>query len=245
MDASATKPSSATAQVTEHTKTDGNGNTVSQTGSGTTSSSSATAKQSPSTGDISKDADQSSDSQTTEKGKEFYTIQTASEKVFYLVIDRDGEDEKVYFLTEVSEKDLMNFTLSDSVTLPEVDTVYAEPEKQAEEEKPETTETDEKDKVKDDIQMPEDKSPFGTYLLIVLVAVGAAAGGYYFKVYKPKHEYDDEDEMEEDEDESEDSESEKREVDDADEQEESAEPEILRDEDFDDNVLEDEEEEQE
>ena len=89
VDASATKPSSATAQVTEHTKTDVNGNTVSQTGSGTTSSSSATAKQSPSTGDTSKDADQSSDSQTTEKGKEFYTIQTASEKVFYLVIDRD------------------------------------------------------------------------------------------------------------------------------------------------------------
>ena len=150
----------------------------------------------------------------------------------------------MYFLTEVSEKDLMNFTLSDSVTLPELDTVYAEPEKQAEEEKPETTETDEKDKVEDDIQMPEDKSSAGTYLLIGLVAVGAAAGGYYFKVYKPKHEYDDEDEMEEDEDESEDSESEKREVDDADEQEESTEPEILRDEDFDDNVLEDEEEEE-
>ena len=117
--------------------------------------------------------------------------------------------------------------------------------KKAEEEKPETTESSEKDKVEDDIQMPEDKSPFGTYLLIALVAVGAAAGGYYFKVYKPKHEYDDEDEMEEDEDESEDSESEKREVDDADEQEESAEPEILRDEDFNDDVLEDEEEEQE
>ena len=41
--------------------------------------------------------------------------------------------------------------------------------------------------------MPEDTSPFGTYLLIALVAVGAAAGGYYFKVYKPKHEYEDED----------------------------------------------------
>ena len=118
VDASATKPSSATAQVTEHTKTDVNGNTVSQTGSGTTSSSSATAKQSPSTGDTSKDAEQSSDSQTTEKGKEFYTIQTASEKVFYLVIDRDGEDEKVYFLTEVSENDLLNTTTDNSETLP-------------------------------------------------------------------------------------------------------------------------------
>ena len=165
----------------------------------------------------------------------------------YLIIDNSKSQDNVYFLTEVSEKDLMNFTLSDSVTLPEVDIVYAEPEKQAEEEKPETTETDEKDKVEDDIQMPEDKSPFGTYLLIALVAVGAAAGGYYFKVYKPKHEYDDEDEMEEDEDESEDSESEKREVDDADEQEEqeNAGTEVLKDEDFNDEVLEDEEEEQE
>ncbi|WP_205618745.1 CD1107 family mobile element protein [Thomasclavelia saccharogumia] len=181
----------------------------------------------------------------TEGTKEFYTISTKSGKIFYLIIDNSKSQDNVYFLTEVSEKDLMNFTLSDSVTLPEVDTVYAEPEKKAEEEKLETTETAEKDKVEDDIQMPEDKSPFGTYLLIALVAVGAAAGGYYFKVYKPKHEYDDEDEMEEDEDESEDSESEKREVDDADEQEESTEPEILRDEDFDDNVLEDEEEEQE
>lgn len=119
VDASATKPSSATAQVTEHTKTDVNGNTVSQTGSGTASRSTGTsAKQSPSTGDTSKDTDQSSDSQTSEKGKEFYTIQTASEKVFYLVIDRDGEDEKVYFLTEVSENDLLNTTTDNSETLP-------------------------------------------------------------------------------------------------------------------------------
>lgn len=114
VDASATKPSSATAQVTEHTKTDVNGNTVSQTGTNT----GTTAKQSPSTGDTSKDADQSSDSQTSEKGKEFYTIQTASEKVFYLVIDRDGEDEKVYFLTEVSENDLLNTTTDNSEILP-------------------------------------------------------------------------------------------------------------------------------
>ncbi len=119
VDASATKPSSATAQVTDHTKTDSNGNTISQTGSGTASNSTGTsAKQSPSTGDTGKSIDESSDSQTTEKGKEFYTIQTASEKVFYLVIDRDGEDEKVYFLTEVSENDLLNTTTDNSETLP-------------------------------------------------------------------------------------------------------------------------------
>ena len=122
----------------------------------------------------------------TEGTKEFYTISTKSGKIFYLIIDNSKSQDNVYFLTEVSEKDLMNFTLSDSVTLPEVDIVYAEPEKQAEEEKPETTETDEKDKVEDEIQMPEDKSLAGTYLLIGLVAVGAAAGGYYLKVYAKK-----------------------------------------------------------
>ena len=80
----------------------------------------------------------------TEGTKEFYTISTKSGKIFYLIIDNSKSQDNVYFLTEVSEKDLMNFTLSDSVTLPEVDTVYAEPEKKAEEEKPETTESAEK-----------------------------------------------------------------------------------------------------
>ena len=47
--------------------------------------------------------------------------------------------------------------------------------------------------------MPEDKSPVGSYLLIGLVAAGALGAGCYFKVYKPKHEYDDEDEYEDDE----------------------------------------------
>lgn len=180
----------------------------------------------------------------TEDTKEFYTISTKSGKIFYLIVDNSKSQDNVYFLTEVSEKDLMNFTLSDTVTLPEVDTVYAEPEEQAEEERPETTETPENEKEEEKVQMPEDHNSFGTYLLIGLVAVGVLAGGYYVKVYKPKHEYDDEDEMEDEDDESEDSESEKREVDDVDEQEVDTEPEILRDEDFDDEVLEDEEEEE-
>ena len=32
-------------------------------------------------------------------GKEFYTIQAASGKVFYLIIDRDGEEEVVRHLS--------------------------------------------------------------------------------------------------------------------------------------------------
>ena len=102
----------------------------------------------------------------TEGTKEFYTISTKSGKIFYLIIDNSKSQDNVYFLTEVSEKDLMNFTLSDSVTLPEVDTVYAEPEINSEEDKTETTETAEKGMGADQLQMPADKSPFGTSLLI-------------------------------------------------------------------------------
>ena len=103
VNAEATKPSSATAQVTEHTKTDSAGNQIisnlTDSGSGKKTSN----------GDAQVDE---------EKGKEFYTIQTASEKVFYLIIDRDGDEEMVYFLTEISENDLLNTTTENSETLP-------------------------------------------------------------------------------------------------------------------------------
>ena len=45
--------------------------------------------------------------QTDEEGKEFYTIMTTDENVFYLVIDRQRETENVYFLNAVTEADLL------------------------------------------------------------------------------------------------------------------------------------------
>jgi len=214
VDASATKPSSATAQVTEHTKTDVNGNTVSQTGSGTTSSSSTTAKQSPSTGDTSKDADQSSDSQTSEKGKEFYTIQTASEKVFYLVIDRDGEDEKVYFLTEVSENDLLNTTTDNSETLPKnsaalesaiptKDSALSNNNADTTGEKTQETESVEdstEDSTEDTSEPKEDTAKADgsgfTYILMGIAAVAVIGVVYVVKSKKKKENFIDEDEDE-------------------------------------------------
>ena len=235
VDASATKPSSATAQVTEHTKTDVNGNTVSQTGSGTTSSSSATAKQSPSTGDTSKDADQSSDSQTTEKGKEFYTIQTASEKVFYLVIDRDGEDEKVYFLTEVSENDLLNTTTDNSETLPKnsaalesaiptKDSALSNNNADTTGEKTqgaESVEDSTEDSTEDTSEPKEDTAKadgFGfTYILMGIAAVAVIGVVYVVKSKKKKENFIDEDEDEDELDEDYDYEDEEETEQDSDE----------------------------
>lgn len=56
---------------------------------------------------------------TSDTGKSFYTIQTENGKVFYLVIDRDGQREYAYFLTEISENDLLNVTSDTSQTLPQ------------------------------------------------------------------------------------------------------------------------------
>ena len=57
--------------------------------------------------------------ESTEKSKEFYTIQTKTDKVFYLIIDRIGEEEMVYFLTEISENDLLNVTSDNREVLPQ------------------------------------------------------------------------------------------------------------------------------
>ena len=47
------------------------------------------------------------DNATDQDGKEFFTITTAEEAVFYLVIDRQRETENVYFLNAVTVADLM------------------------------------------------------------------------------------------------------------------------------------------
>lgn len=42
-------------------------------------------------------------------GKQFFTIKTKTDKVFYLVVDETDYQKEAYLLTEVSENDLLNF----------------------------------------------------------------------------------------------------------------------------------------
>ncbi len=51
-------------------------------------------------------------------GREFYQIETINGKTFYLIVDMLSDEEKVYFLTEISERDLLNATSDTSDTLP-------------------------------------------------------------------------------------------------------------------------------
>ena len=217
VNAQATKPSSATAQVTEHTKTDSDGNTVSE------NSLAEQKKQAMAEAAASEGKEESGEKEKSETGKEFYTIQTASEKVFYLIIDRDGEEEMVYFLTEVTENDLLNVTADNSETLPKNSaalesaipvTEGALPNNNGEQEKEEeTAEEPTEDGEKETTEEPEPEpektgeNPAATYIILGIVAVAAIGGGYYFKVVrKKKEEFLDEDDDEDEEEEYEDDE---------------------------------------
>ncbi len=221
VNAQATKPSSATAQVTEHTKTDSDGNTVSEL------SPAEQKKQAMAEAAASEKKEGSGEKEKSETGKEFYTIQTASEKVFYLIIDRDGEEEVVYFLTEVTENDLLNVTADNSETLPKNSaalesaipvTEGALPNNNGEQGKEEElTEEPAEDGDEINTEEPEpepekpEENPMATYIILGIVAVAAIGGGYYFKVVrKKKEEFLDEDDDEEDEEEEYDDEEEEK-----------------------------------
>ena len=223
VNAQATKPSSATAQVTEHTKTDSDGNTVSE------SNLAEQKKQAMAEAAASEKKEESGEKEKSETGKEFYTIQTASEKVFYLIIDRDGEEEMVYFLTEVTENDLLNVTADNSDTLPQNSaalesaipvTEGALPnnngEQETEEEAAEEAAEDGEENTEEPEPEPEKtgENPAATYIILGLVAVVAIGGGYYFKVAKKKkEEFLDEDDDEEEEEYEDDEENEEKEDD--------------------------------
>lgn len=117
------------------------------------------------------------DNATDGDGKEFFTITTPSENVFYLIIDRQRDGQNVYFLNAVTEKDLL--ALAEKDPEPEVTEPVMEPEPETE---PPTEPEPEPE--------PEKTSdfPMGNILMIAAVLLAGGGAGYYFKVYRPKHE---------------------------------------------------------
>lgn len=102
--------------------------------------------------------------QTDEEGKEFYTIMTADENVFYLVIDRQRETENVYFLNAVTEADLLPLVEMPAVEEPEPTPVPTP--------------------VPDTAPMPEVESGPDTRLLLILVLAVLTMGLAFFYVKK-------------------------------------------------------------
>ena len=230
--AQATNPSSATANVTQHTQTDSNGNTTSQTPKTPEEQKREEFARADAEEEAMKNAE--SEGEDMNLGKEFYTIQAASGKVFYLIIDRDGEEEVVYFLTEITENDLLNVTSDNSETLPknsaalesqipvtesalpnnntEIDDTH-EVETPVEETTDESVEETEEEP-EAETEEPVKSNPLVGYLIMGIFGAGVIGAAYYFKVVKKKQDGDFvEDEDEEDDDEEYESESEESETD--------------------------------
>lgn len=118
------------------------------------------------------------DNATDEDGKEFYTITTPDENIFYLVIDKQKTTDNVYFLNAVTEADLLPLAEKSGE---ETETPVPEPEPEPE---PEPTETPEEvTELKPDA--PDSNLP--AILLVGAVALIGGGAGYYLKIYKPKH----------------------------------------------------------
>lgn len=218
-----TSPGSATAVVTEHTRTDSKGNTTSQPVSNAEQKKQAM-----------RQADEAEQNETqtvsenngqSESGKEFYTIQTAKDKVFYLIIDRDGDEEIVYFLTEITENDLLNTTSDNSETLPKnsaaldngipvednalpnnntevsVDNGQQtdEPEKTDEKtDEEENTGENTEDTEETNKKEPAKENTMAGYIIMGIIGAAAIGGGYYFKVVRKKEGFLDEEDDEDD-----------------------------------------------
>lgn len=115
--------------------------------------------------------------QTEERPKadkrEFLTFETATGKIFHMIIDRDKDDLNVQLLTEVSEQDLLNMIMAGEEMYGKV-----------KQDKPEKEEVKKEEPKKE----PEKKSSAKSYLIILAIAAAVAGGGYYVKAVKPKKE---------------------------------------------------------
>ena len=152
------------------------------------------------------------DNVTDGDGKEFFTFTTPSENTFYLVIDRQRDSENVYFLNAVTENDLMALAEkggdnSGTSAVPDPAPVCVCKDKceagavntacpacvlsmsdcagtapaPAESQKPE---------------QPKDNNT-GTIVIVLLAMLAVGGAGWYFKIYKPKHDMSDAEDFDE------------------------------------------------
>ena len=148
----------------------------------------------------------------TENEKEFFTISTPNENIFYLIVDRARESENVYFLNDVKEQYLFSLKSDKNqkeTELPEQkETVCTCTQKCAVgmvNTQCELCSVNLKKCIGADIENTEEtakkeqsntQNEKGTVIFSVVGIVIAIVAGYYFKVYSQKQEYIDDDDEE-------------------------------------------------
>ena len=111
------------------------------------------------------------DNATDADGKEFFAITTSEGNIFYLIIDRQREQENVYSLDALMEKDLLALAkkagMLEEIPLP-APTPISTPEPVI-------------------VVEQEEKGGSSSLVIVVMLVVLLGGGaGYYFKVYRPK-----------------------------------------------------------
>jgi hypothetical protein len=117
------------------------------------------------------------DTATDEDGKQFYTITTPAENTFYLIIDLERDSDNVYFLDAVTEADLLALAELSG----EIVTTTADTEQEAEDD------ADAEPVVEPETEQPESGGNAGMLLLVAAGVLIGGVAGYYFKIYRPKH----------------------------------------------------------
>ncbi len=105
---------------------------------------------------------------TESGGKEFFTITTAGENVFYLVVDRERETDNVFFLKPVTEADL--FGLAGTPERPAAEAPAPAPAEPVAEAAP----------------APKSGNGAGMLVMVLVIVIVGGGAGYYFKIYRPK-----------------------------------------------------------
>lgn len=161
------------------------------------------------------------DNATEADGKEFYTFTTPEGNVFYLVIDHGRESENVYFLNAVTETDLLALSAKEEGKDRGSESAVPLPEACACREKCEAGMVNMSCPVcRNDLASCQGKAAenpqgggipaadpaggtggeagnAGMYLFLFLAMAAVGGAGYYFKIYKPKHELDDAEDLDE------------------------------------------------
>lgn len=131
---------------------------------------------------------------TDTDGKEFYTITTPDKNVFYLVIDRQRDGDNVYFLNAVTEKDLLALAEKSGSSAANTGTNTTTASASSSSTQTTTSQTGTETPVKSS-STPQSNN-MGMLLLVLAVVVIGGGAGYYFKIYRPKHQRaDSEDEL--------------------------------------------------
>lgn len=137
------------------------------------------------------------DNATDGDGKEFLTITTEDENVFYLIIDRQKNSENVYLLNAVTEDDLMALAQKSGNhgTTDNNDSTSAIPTTEPAPQTPSPAPDQEPEKT---IAPSAGNNSAGATAFIVFAVLIVGGAGYYFKIYKPKKhapDIDDDDDM--------------------------------------------------